>query len=47
MVNKEDGWGTTPEIYTPYEYKNITFVGDKECQLFAANKIYQRGNGFP
>ena len=47
MVNKEDGWGTTPEIYTPYEYKNITFVGDKECQLFAANKILSAREWLP
>lgn len=41
MENKEngDGRGTTPEIHISAENKNIAFVEDKECQLFAVNKI--------
>ena len=40
MENKEngDGWGTTPEIHISAENKNIAFVEDTECQLFAVNK---------
>ncbi|RZB28699.1 MAG: hypothetical protein AEth_01959 [Candidatus Argoarchaeum ethanivorans] len=39
--------GTTPEIYIPLEYKNITFVEDKECQLFAVNKILSTREWLP
>ena len=40
MENKENGdGGTTPEIHISAENKNIAFVEDKECQLFAVNSI--------
>lgn len=46
-MNEEDGGGTTPEIYTPLGYKNISFVEDKGCLLFAVNKILSTREWLP
>ncbi|MCW3133966.1 MAG: hypothetical protein N2V78_06540 [Methanophagales archaeon] len=35
------------EIYIPLEYKNVTFVEVKECQLFAVNKILSTREWLP
>ena len=37
-MTTDEGWGRTPEIYHLAEYKSITFIEPKKCQLFQVKK---------